>query len=117
MNRWAREESSSSPPIRRIAGRIWASSTCWPTRFCTSTIFRSEKGYRPNQTGQEACLTVLNSYGPSYQTRGNVTGVNKWLNTANNIVSTINYQFDDAGNVLLQYDPLMHPTRSEEHTS
>src|ERR1019366_9558637 len=43
MNRWAREESSFSPPIRRIAGRIWASSTCSPTRFCTSTIFRNEE--------------------------------------------------------------------------
>src|SRR5664279_3221543 len=44
MNRWGREEWSSSPPTRRIAGRIWASSTCSPTRFCTSTIFRSERG-------------------------------------------------------------------------
>src|ERR1035438_656123 len=44
MNRWGKEESLSSPPTRSIAGRIWASSICWPTRFCTSMIFRSREG-------------------------------------------------------------------------
>src|ERR1017187_8540924 len=43
MNRWGKEGSSFSPPTRPIAGRIWGSSTCWRTRFCTSTIFRSER--------------------------------------------------------------------------
>lgn len=55
--------------------------------------------------------TSLNSYSPSYTTRGNVTAINRWLNTSGATLTTRNYRFDDAGNVLLQKDPLGNSTQ------
>lgn len=51
------------------------------------------------------------TYSPSYTTRGNVTAVNRWLNTTGTMLTTRNYQFDDAGNVLIQTDPEGHQTQ------
>jgi YD repeat-containing protein len=51
-----------------------------------------------------------NPYNTTYTTRGNVTAVNRWVNTSGAMLTTRNYQFDDAGNVLVQKDPLLNTT-------
>jgi RHS repeat-associated protein len=45
----------------------------------------------------------------SATTRGNLTQVNRWLNTSSTWVSTTN-TYDDLGNLLSTNDPLGHPT-------
>lgn len=47
--------------------------------------------------------------GSSYTTRGNVTALEHWRNTDGAWLTTRN-QYDDAGNVVSQTDPLNHPT-------
>jgi RHS repeat-associated protein len=42
--------------------------------------------------------------GTSYTTRGNPTGVSKWVNTTSSWLTT-NNQFDDAGNIIATKDP------------
>lgn len=48
--------------------------------------------------------------GASYTTRGNVTAVERWRNTDGAWLIARN-QYDDAGNVLTQTDPLSHSTQ------
>ena len=43
------------------------------------------------------------SYGTSFKTRGNLTGVSKWVNTTGTTLSVTN-QYDDAGNLLSSVD-------------
>jgi YD repeat-containing protein len=53
---------------------------------------------------------TANPYGTTYTTRGNVTAISHWVNTSGATLTTRNYQFDDAGNILKQQDPLLNTT-------
>ncbi|MCU1284169.1 MAG: repeat-associated core domain protein [Acidobacteriales bacterium] len=50
------------------------------------------------------------SYNTSYMTRGNVTKVNRWLNTTGALLTTTN-TYDDLGNLKSISDPLGHQTQ------
>ncbi len=48
--------------------------------------------------------TSLQSYGTSYTTRGNVTSSTEVANSSGGTLTTYNYEFDDAGNILEKKD-------------
>jgi YD repeat-containing protein len=52
-----------------------------------------------------------NTFGTAYTTRGNLTAVTRWRNTDGALLTNRNYQFDDAGNVLIKTDPAGHQTK------
>jgi YD repeat-containing protein len=54
--------------------------------------------------------TALNAYSTSYTTRGNRTATILAVVANSGTLTTRNYKFDDAGNVLQQQDPLNHLT-------
>lgn len=51
-----------------------------------------------------------NTFGPAYTTRGNMTAVTRWRNTDGALLTHRNFQFDDAGNILIKTDPAGNQT-------
>ena len=66
-------------------------------------------GMTPSGAVQHGIPT--NSFGTTYSTRGNLTAVTRWRNTDGALLANRNYQFDDAGNVLIKTDAAGNQTK------
>lgn len=54
--------------------------------------------------------TSWSPYDTTYKTRGNVTAITQWVGNGVPPLTTVNYRFDDTGNILLRQDTLGNPT-------
>jgi YD repeat-containing protein len=70
-----------------------------------SASYATQHGY-PIAAQWYGLQANANAYSTSFTTRGNTTSISRWLNSPSGYVTSYNYQFDDAGNVLQQKDPL-----------